>query len=79
MTAYLCLGSNLAGPAKQISKACEMIDAETGVQILRKSALIETEPYGITDQPMFFNQVLEIETLLKPHNLLSRMLQIETN
>ncbi|MDP2174084.1 MAG: 2-amino-4-hydroxy-6-hydroxymethyldihydropteridine diphosphokinase [Candidatus Cloacimonadaceae bacterium] len=78
MIAYLCLGSNLADPSKQIQIAVEQIEAVQDIFILRKSGLIETEPYGITDQPMFFNQILEIKTSLAPDALLNRLLDIES-
>ena len=28
---------------------------------MRQSSVIETEPWGVTDQPRFLNQVLEVE------------------
>jgi 2-amino-4-hydroxy-6-hydroxymethyldihydropteridine diphosphokinase len=32
-----------------------------GARILRQSRVIETEPWGDTDQPRFLNQVVEVE------------------
>jgi len=34
---------------------------EKGARILRQSTVIETEPWGVLDQPRFLNQVLEVE------------------
>jgi 2-amino-4-hydroxy-6-hydroxymethyldihydropteridine diphosphokinase len=37
----------------------------------------ETEAWGLTDQPLFLNQVVELDTVLAPHMLLNTVLQIE--
>ena len=37
----------------------ELLEA-AGVTVLRASAVEETEPFGVTDQPRFLNQVLEV-------------------
>jgi len=58
--AYLGLGSNLGDRAGQLALARELIE-EAGARILRASSVIETEPWGVTDQPRFLNQVLEVE------------------
>ena len=34
---------------------------EKGARILRQGTVIETEPWGVLDQPRFLNQVLEVE------------------
>ena len=39
--------------------------------------MAETEPVGITDQPRFLNQVLEVETSLEPRPLLETVKRIE--
>jgi 2-amino-4-hydroxy-6-hydroxymethyldihydropteridine diphosphokinase len=37
---------------------------------LRHSRVIDTEPWGVTDQPRFLNQVLEVEWQGSPRRLL---------
>jgi 2-amino-4-hydroxy-6-hydroxymethyldihydropteridine diphosphokinase len=37
---------------------------------LRQSRVIETEPWGVTDQPPFLNQVLEVEWMGSARRLL---------
>lgn len=58
--AYLALGSNLGDRAGQLELAARLLEA-AGAHVLRASAVIETEPFGVTDQPRFLNQVLEVE------------------
>jgi 2-amino-4-hydroxy-6-hydroxymethyldihydropteridine diphosphokinase len=41
------------------------------VRILRQSRVIETEPWGVTDQPRFLNQVIEVEWQGSPRQLLA--------
>jgi len=58
--AYLGLGSNLGSRARNLSAARRRL-RERGARILRQSRVIETEPWGVLDQPKFLNQVLELE------------------
>lgn len=58
--AYLGLGSNLGRRGRNLSAARRRL-RERGARILRASTVIETEPWGVTDQPRFLNQVLEVE------------------
>ena len=58
--AYLGLGSNLGRRARNLSAARRRL-REKGARILRQSRVIETEPWGVHDQPRFLNQVLEVE------------------
>jgi len=78
MIAYLCLGSNLEDPREQVRKASRILRAEPGIQVKRESSLIRTKAYGKEDQPDFYNQVLEIETEHGPHELLGKLMQIES-
>ena len=58
--AYLALGSNLGSRARNLSSARRRL-RERGVRVLRQSRVMESEPWGVTDQPKFLNQVIEIE------------------
>ena len=58
--AYLGLGSNLGRRERNLSAARRRL-REKGVRILRRSTVVETEPWGVTDQPRFLNQVLEVD------------------
>jgi 2-amino-4-hydroxy-6-hydroxymethyldihydropteridine diphosphokinase len=58
--AYLGLGSNLGRRDRNLSAARRRL-GQKGARILRRSRVLETEPWGVTDQPRFLNQVLEVE------------------
>lgn len=78
MIYHLGLGSNLHDPEKQLEKAVELITADPDIEFLRSSRVIRTAPYGIVDQPDFWNQVLEISSHLEPQSLLQRLLALES-
>lgn len=73
---FLLLGSNLGDRSQVLAAAREAIARQAG-SITRQSAIYETEPWGITDQPAFLNQVLEISTPLLPEDVLRIILNIE--
>ena len=58
--ALLALGSNLGDRRRQLAEARRLLE-QHGVRMLRESSVLETEPFGVTDQPRFLNQVLEVE------------------
>ncbi|MDR6807749.1 2-amino-4-hydroxy-6-hydroxymethyldihydropteridine diphosphokinase [Dyadobacter sp. BE34] len=73
---FLLLGSNLGDRPQVLAAAREAIAEQAG-SITNQSAIYETAPWGITDQPAFLNQVLEITTSLLPEDLLRIILNIE--
>ena len=75
-TAYVALGSNLGDKEANLRKALELLQ-ERGVEIVKTSTFISTEPYGVTDQPTFLNGVCEVRTSLEPLELLHTLLDIE--
>lgn len=75
--AFLSLGSNLGDRAATLDTGLRALEASGDVQILRRSSLYETAPVGKTDQPEFYNLVVEIETSLSPDALLHRCQEIE--
>jgi 2-amino-4-hydroxy-6-hydroxymethyldihydropteridine diphosphokinase len=75
-TAYVGLGSNLGRRSRNLSAARRGLRQE-GVRILRQSRVIETEPWGVTDQPRFLNQVIEVEWTGTPRQLLRALKEVE--
>lgn len=67
--AYLGLGSNLGSRERNLSAARRRL-RQKGARVLRQSRVIETEPWGVKDQPRFLNQVLEVEWHGSPRKLL---------
>ena len=74
--AYLGLGSNLGRRDRNLGAARRRLRAR-GARILRASTVIETEPWGVTDQPRFLNQVLEVEWKGTPRQLLRAAQAVE--
>lgn len=73
---FLITGGNIGDRKKNLETAAALIQKQIG-KIIRLSALYETEAWGIMNQPPFYNQVLEIETLLSPREVLRLILKIE--
>ena len=73
---YVGLGSNLGARARNLSAARRLL-RQKGLRILRRSRVIETEPWGVADQPRFLNQVLEGEWAGTPRGLLRTAKQVE--
>ena len=75
-TAHIALGSNLGDKEANLRRALELLD-ERGVEVVKVSTFICTEPYGVTDQPQFLNAVCQVRTSLEPVALLHTLLGIE--
>jgi 2-amino-4-hydroxy-6-hydroxymethyldihydropteridine diphosphokinase len=73
---YLGLGSNLGTRSRNLSAARRRL-RQKGVRILRQSRVMETAPWGVTDQPSFLNQVLEADWQGTPRQLLRAAKQVE--
>ncbi|MFZ3101085.1 MAG: 2-amino-4-hydroxy-6-hydroxymethyldihydropteridine diphosphokinase [Desulfitobacteriaceae bacterium] len=79
MRAYLSLGSNLGDRSYYLSEAICGLGEHTEIKVCKESSIYETEPWGLVDQPNFWNMVLEIETELEPLKLLQVCQQVENN
>lgn len=79
MRVYIGLGSNLNQPANQIEKARLSINHLNGVEETGFSSLYRSRPMGPQDQPDYLNAVMEIETGLKPLELLDGLQAIESD
>lgn len=73
---YLLLGANLGNRVKTLQRAAQLIGQHVG-PILSQSALYETAPWGVSDQPTYLNQVLAIETTLPAEDVLVQAQVIE--
>ncbi len=73
---YLILGSNIGDPISRIQIALEKINTDIG-EVTRTSSIYVTEPWGLKDQPPFYNQVVEIETKIDAFDTLKKVLAIE--
>jgi 2-amino-4-hydroxy-6-hydroxymethyldihydropteridine diphosphokinase len=73
---YLGLGTNLGSRARNLSAARRRL-RQKGARILRQGRVIETEPWGVIDQPRFLNQVIEVEWGGTPRQLLHTAKEVE--
>lgn len=76
-TAFVALGSNLRDPDWQVRQAIREIDEIPETALVKISSLYQTAPVGIVDQPPFVNAVVQVETTLSPHDLLTHLTEIE--
>ena len=72
----LSLGSNLGDRLGNLSKAIDLIGQRIG-NILKKSSIYETEPWGFNTPNLFLNQVIIIRTSQSPTNILREIKIIE--
>lgn len=73
---FLLLGTNLGDRVSNLKSARANIEALIGV-ITKSSSLYSTAPWGIANQPDFYNQVVELTTTLNPLEVLRAALAIE--
>lgn len=75
--AYIGIGSNLGNRKQNCEKAISLLK-ENRITVLKRSTMLETEPWGIKDQPKFINMAIKIDTVLKPEDLLNLLKEIES-
>jgi deoxyguanosine kinase len=78
VTAYIGLGTNLGKRQENIRHACNKLGELPNTKLIAVSTITQTEPLGQSNQPRYLNSVAEIRTDLNPHDLLAKMLGIET-
>ena len=76
---YVAFGSNMGERNQYIKKAIAALQLQEDSRVLKVSSIIETEPYGVTEQDKFLNGVLKMETKLTPWELLDSWHRIEAD
>ena len=74
--AYLGLGSNLGNRDANLAEARRRLTI-AGAEITRASRVLETEPFGVEDQPLFLNQIVEVEWASDARTLLAAVQAVE--
>ncbi len=74
---FVSLGSNLGDRAEYLRAAREALSALPGTTVVAASSLYETAPQELEDQDAFLNQVVCLETGLRPLDLLHECQRIE--
>lgn len=72
----MLIGGNLGDRKENLLTAISLISEQCG-SLTKSSSVYETEAWGITDQPSFLNQALEISTSLNARQLMRKILKIE--
>ena len=74
--AYLSLGSNMGNRKANLKKAKSFLSKQCG-KVIQESSVYETSPWGCSGQQKFYNQIVALETDLKPQALLGELQKIE--
>jgi 2-amino-4-hydroxy-6-hydroxymethyldihydropteridine diphosphokinase len=75
---FIGLGSNIGDGPGIIRQALEVLTQNDAIDVLRVSSLYRTAAWGRTDQADFTNSVAELATTLSAEQLLSQLLQLES-
>ena len=76
-TYYISVGSNIGDKRGHINLALQSLQEHDAVSKVISSSLIETEPWGYTDQDIFVNGMWLCESSLAPHQMLSLLQSLE--
>jgi 2-amino-4-hydroxy-6-hydroxymethyldihydropteridine diphosphokinase len=77
--AYVALGSNLGQREVFLAQARDAIARLAGTRVLGQTEVLETAPIGPIAQGPFLNQMIAIETVLAPSDLLAELQRIEAD
>lgn len=74
---FIGLGSNVGDRLGNLRAALEAIDALEGTNVVTVSGVVESEPWGVTEQPAFANAVARVATGMEANRLLVALKDIE--
>jgi 3-oxoacyl-[acyl-carrier protein] reductase len=78
VTAYIALGSNLGDRRENLERALQELQEEPGIVLNQVSSYYETAPVGgPPGQRDFLNAAAQLQTELRPEDLLQTLLEIE--
>ncbi len=77
LLACIGIGSNLNNPRQQVIDAIERLDELPGCQLLRRSSLYRSAPFGPVKQDDFINAVVVLETTVPADSLLACLKEME--
>ena len=75
--AYIGVGSNLQGPARQVEAAVGRLAEIAQTRLVRASSMYRSAPFGGIEQPDFVNAVAAVLTQLEAAELLAALHEIE--
>jgi 2-amino-4-hydroxy-6-hydroxymethyldihydropteridine diphosphokinase len=74
---FIGLGSNLGDRAKYLRRALAELIQLHQTTVKKCSSVYETEPVGVKEQPKFLNMVAELDSMLRPDDLMRELKDIE--
>jgi len=77
MSIFLGLGSNLGDRLGHLQDALAALENRDSITVIRESSYFETEAVGPVAQPDFLNAAVEIQTALRPEELLDEVKGME--
>jgi len=75
--AFVGLGANLGDREATLRRALTLLAERDDVDVVGVSAVRETDPVGVVDQPRFLNAAAALETALPARELLDVLLTVE--
>ncbi|MDH4344952.1 MAG: 2-amino-4-hydroxy-6-hydroxymethyldihydropteridine diphosphokinase [Thermoleophilia bacterium] len=75
--AFVGLGANLGDREATLRRALTLLAERDDVEVAGVSAVRETDPVGVVDQPRFLNAAAALETALPARELLDVLLTVE--
>lgn len=79
---FIGLGANLPteqyGPPRATLGGALHVLTEAGIRVVRRAPWYESAPVPVSDDPWYVNGVAEVETQLNPHQLIRKLLEIES-
>ena len=67
---YLSLGSNMGDRVGMLRQAVRLLKEHPAIEVMNISSLYETAPVGFTEQDVFLNMVVQLQTSLTAYELL---------
>lgn len=74
---YIGCGSNLGDRLENLATALRALEALDETHVVAVSRVVESEPWGVTDQPPFANAVAEVTTAIRADRFLEALKDIE--
>ncbi|HEY5367949.1 MAG TPA: 2-amino-4-hydroxy-6-hydroxymethyldihydropteridine diphosphokinase [Hanamia sp.] len=73
---FFITGGNIGDRKKNLETAATLLEKHIG-KIIQSSRIYETDAWGITDQPTFYNQALIVESEFSAQEVIRKILKIE--
>src|SRR5580700_8939909 len=77
-TVFLSLGSNRGNRQEYLNNAMHQLEKRAG-KVVQVSHIYETQPWKMTDEALFLNQVMSLETSLNSQQIMDLIIETETS